>query len=567
MGEFLVRNVNRLCLAHFWVAFAAFVAAAVLGTWQMWVRSPLGAHVGTPGQYFMSVTAHGVAMAYVLTTFFIIGFGYFVAVTALNRPLPGIAWAWAGFWMAILGVVMVLIPIGLGQASVLFTFYPPLTASPWFYIGLVLVVASSWIWCVVMLVAMRDWKRANPGQPVPLAMFGTVANAVMWLWATVGVAAELVFQVLPAAFGVVQTIDAGLARTLFSWTLHAIVYFWLLPAYIAFYTIVPRAAGGRLYSDTMGRLTFILFLVYSLPVGMHHLLMDPEHGNGTKFVQVLLTAFVSVPTLLTIFTIAASLEIAGRLRGGQGLFGWIAKLPWERPTVLATGLAFVMLGFGGFGGLINMGYGMNAMVHNTSWVTAHFHLIFGGSVVIMYFAIAYEIWPRLTGLDHQSLSPLRAQLWLWFIGMMVMTLPWHWLGLHGQWRRVANFNYADPTIAGWGPWVIVSFCGGLILLVSALLFARNLLVLHRSRAVAMSGPLYALAVHPPQRVPAALNGFGLWNVLVLCSCCSPTAIHSPSSRSRRLRPRLFTGYNRSARCPNRDPNRTSSTTHGGYGRA
>ena len=52
-----------------------------------------------------------------------------------------------------------------------------------------------------------------------------------------------------------------------------------------------------------------------------------------------------------------------------------------------------MLGFGGFGGLINMGYGMNAMVHNTAWITAHFHLIFGGSVVIMYFAIAYEIWP------------------------------------------------------------------------------------------------------------------------------------------------------------------------------
>ena len=83
-----------------------------------------------------------------------------------------------------------------------------------------------------------------------------------------------------------QTIDVGLSRTLFSWTLHAIVYFWLIPAYIAFYTMVPRAAGGRLYSDTMGRLTFILFLVFSLPVGMHHLLMDPEHGNGTKFIQV-----------------------------------------------------------------------------------------------------------------------------------------------------------------------------------------------------------------------------------------------------------------------------------------
>jgi cytochrome c oxidase subunit I len=509
-----VRNAERLCLAHFWVAFAAFLAACILGTWQMWVRSPLGAKVGTPELYFMSVTAHGVSMAYVLTTLFIMGFGYFVAVTSLARPLPGKAWAWGAFWLAIIGVILMAIPIAMGRATVLYTFYPPLTASALFYIGLVLVVVGSWVWCLLMLVAMGDWKRDNPGRPVPLAMFATVANAVMWLWTTIGVAAELLFQVIPAALGLTETIDVGLSRTLFSWTLHAIVYFWLIPAYIAFYTLVPRAAGGRLYSDTMGRLTFILFLLYSLPVGLHHLLMDPEHGNAFKFIQVLLTAFVAAPTLLTIFTIIASLEIAGRLRGGRGLFGWIGALPWERPMVLATGLSFVMLGFGGFGGLINMGYGMNAMVHNTSWVTAHFHLIFGGSAVIMYFAIAYEIWPRLTGREHASFAPLRWQLWLWFVGMMVMTLPWHWLGLQGQWRRVANFNYADPIIAGWGPWVIVSFAGGLILLASAFLFVWNLYALHRG-SVAAPRPLYALAVHPPQRVPASLNGFGLWNVLLL----------------------------------------------------
>src|SRR6185436_4117932 len=256
-------------------------------------------------------------------------------------------------------------------------------------------------------------------------------------------------------------------------------------------------------------LTFILFLVYSLPVGMHHLLMDPEHGSGTKFIQVFLTAFVSVPTLLTIFTITASLEIAGRLRGGRGLFGWIAALPWERPMVLATGLAFFMLGFGGFGGLVNMSYGMNAMVHNTSWVTAHFHLIFGGTVVIMYFAIAYAIWPTLTGRAAPSLAAQRVQLWLWFAGMLVMTLPWHYLGLQGQWRRVATFNYADPIIAGWGPWVVVSLIGGVILLASTVLFIWNLAEFHRDRAVAAGErrSLYALAVHPPERVPAALNGF------------------------------------------------------------
>ena len=113
--------------------------------------------------------------------------------------------------------------------------------------------------------------------------------------------------------------------------------------------------------------------------------------------------------------------------------------------VLATGLAFFMLWFGGGGGLINMSFGMNAMVHNSSWVTAHFHLIFGGTVVIMYFAIAYVIWPKLTGwrpADRCGCSAL--QIWLWAIGMMVMTLPWHYLGLLGQWRRVATFDYTNP---------------------------------------------------------------------------------------------------------------------------
>jgi len=417
------------------------------------------------------------------------------------------------------GTLLAVATVLSGRASVLYTFYPPMTASPYFYIGLVLVVVGSWIWCAIMIIAMAHWKRANPGLPVPLAMFATVANAVMWLWTTVGVAVELLFQVIPAAFGWIDTVDVGLSRTLFSWTLHAIVYFWLFPAYIAFYTMAPEAAGGRLYSDTMGRLTFVLFLIYSLPVGMHHLFMDPEHSTGFKFVQMFLTALVTVPTLLTIFTISASFEIAGRLRGGAGLLGWIRTLPWERPMVLATGLAFVMLFFGGGGGLVNMSYGMNALVHNTSWVTAHFHLIFGGTVVIMYFAIAYAIWPQLTGrpANPVGLSRQRTQLWLWAIGMLVMTLPWHWLGLNGQWRRVAHFDYTDPLIAWWGPWVVVSLVGGLMLLASALLFVANLARLHGSAAERMALPpmRYALALHPPRRVPASLNGFGLWNVLVL----------------------------------------------------
>jgi heme/copper-type cytochrome/quinol oxidase subunit 1 len=119
---------------------------------------------------------------------------------------------------------------------------------------------------------------------------------------------------------------------LFSWTLHAIVYFWLMPAYIAFYTMVPRAAGGRLYSDTMGRLTFIFFLIYSLPVGLHHLLMDPEHGNGLKFIQVLLTAFVTAPTF----------DLANTERGHR-VFRIVSALAGSTVALLVLGYLAIYL--------------------------------------------------------------------------------------------------------------------------------------------------------------------------------------------------------------------------------
>jgi cytochrome c oxidase subunit I len=346
-------------------------------------------------------------------------------------------------------------------------------------------------------------------------MFAIAATALLWAWAASGVLIELAGILLPRAFGWTTVIDAGLARTLFSVTLPAIVYFWLMPAYIAFYTLLPQAAGGRLYSDTMGRLTFIMFLVFSVPVGMHHLFADPEHGVGFKFLQSFLTFFVALPTLLTVFSICASLEIAGRHRGGRGLFGWIAALPWEEPMVLATALSLVMLGGGGFGGLINMSYAMNSMIHNTSWVTAHFHLIFGGAVVIMYFAAAYEMWPQFTGKLLRSKQLARWQLWLWFWGMMIVSIPWHITGLMGEPRRVAVFDYNDPFIGRMGPLVIVSAIGGLILVLSAILLIVVLVRSHFGERTVGAPLRYAIAVNPPARVPASLNGFALWNAILL----------------------------------------------------
>ena len=505
---------KRLVLAHFWVAFIAFFAAILLGEWQMFVRSPLSPWVNNPEHYYRSVTAHGTVMGYVLPTLVAMGFGYAITELALKRPLIGLRWAWAGFWLVIAGTLMAALTTASGKSSVLYTFYPPMIGSVFYYLGVVLVVVGSWVWVALMSVNLRAWKKANPGATMPLAMFGNVAGAYLWAWTSVGAAVEILVLILPAALGLTDTINVGLARVLFSWTLHAIVYFWLMPAYIAFYTLFPRAIGGRLYSDTMGRVSFALFLVFSMPIGIHHLFADPQVGAGFKFVHAAMTAMVSIPTLLTVFTIVASAEIVGRLRGGKGPVGWVKALPWSNPWMLAVTLAFIMLGFGGAGGIINMSYQLNESIHNTQWVTGHFHLIFAGAIVIMYFMVAYELWPQLRACRPLSPRLIRAQLWSWFIGMMILTMPWHLVGLLGAPRRMAYYDYTHPLLAPQAITVTMSTFGGLILVISAALFIYILATPKRQDAPAAPFT-FSQAVHPNARVPAALNGFALWVAMMI----------------------------------------------------
>ena len=73
---------------------------------------------------------------------------------------------------------MAMVPVSLGRASVLYTFYPPMIGNPFYYIGVVLVVVGSWIWVALMSINLAVWKRENPGKPVPLAMFANVAGCL-----------------------------------------------------------------------------------------------------------------------------------------------------------------------------------------------------------------------------------------------------------------------------------------------------------------------------------------------------------------------------------------------------
>jgi cytochrome c oxidase subunit 1 len=162
-----------------------------------------------------------------------------------------------------------------------------------------------------------------------------------------------------------------------------------------------------------------------------------------------------------------------------------------------------------------MSYQLDTTIHNTQWITGHFHLIFGGAIVIMYFAIAYDLWPHLTGRALPDLRLVRAQLWSWFVGMIVTTFPWHWVGILGMPRRMAYYDYANPAIAPQAFSVTLSAIGALILLISGLLFLYILARAHAQPATDAGSYRFSVPVHPVRSVPLALNSYAIWAALMI----------------------------------------------------
>ncbi len=505
---------KKLVGAHMLVAIVALTLGSLFGPLQALEHMGLNLYptlkaVGVQS-YYQGLTLHGVLNALVWTTVFITGFLTLATVRTLGRPIVKIWISWVGFGLMVVGLVIAAIPLLLNQASVLYTFYPPLQAPWYYYLGLVLFVVGSWVsgWSLIITVVV--WRRENKGQTTPFMAFASVITVVLWQICTLGIASEILVLILPWSLGLVQGIDVQLSRTLFWFTGHPLVYFWLLPAYVSWYGMIPKQAGGKLFSEPLARFSFWMFLLLSTPLGLHHQYVDPGLTEGAKFLHAVLTYAVFFPSMLTAFNVIASMENGARARGGKGLVGWIRALPWKEPSFAAQVLAMILFAFGGAGGVINASYNINLVIHNTAWVPGHFHLTVGTAVTLSFMGILYWMLPYLTGKALWSKKAALWQAWLWFGGMAIFSTGMHRIGLLGAPRRtmlgVAIDNY------GSGEWRIPTLLvgiGGMILFVSLVIFLAEMVMTLRSKVkVEVDMPIAEPLHNDP--MPNWLNNWKPW---------------------------------------------------------
>lgn len=462
---------SKLTLTYFSLAFIVLFIGAFLGLLQGLNRAGV-LELPSWFNYYQVLTAHGILLVLVFTTLFMVGY-FYAGISHLHNGLSSKVrkMGWIAFGLLVLGVVLVFIPLVMGEASVMYTFYPPMQAHPMFYIGLVFLVFGIWTAAAGVWTSAFTWKKENKGKHLPLFTYFGVGAFLLTFLGSIGVTIE-VLTLIPWALGWTETVNVMLSRTLF-WSFgHTLVNVWYLIAVSAWYVTVPKIIGGRLFSDTLARVVVILSVVLNVPGGFHHQIIDPAFTQGLKFMHVFMSLSISLPSLMTAFAMFAVLTKVGYRKGGKGLLGWVKKLPWGDARFLAPMIAMIAFIPAGAGGIAQTNNQLNQVVHNSLWVVGHFHLTVGTTVALTFFGVMYWLIPYLSKrVMTKQMNRLGViQSIIWALGMLLMSGSMHWVGLHGAPRRTSFSTYGDSATAlAWDPYLIFLGAGGTLLMIGAAL--------------------------------------------------------------------------------------------------
>jgi cytochrome c oxidase subunit 1 len=166
------------------------------------------------------------------------------------------------------------------------------------------------------------------------------------------------------------------------------------------------------------------------------------------------------------------------LNGGRGWFGWWRKLPYVNTdrwlfAYFFCGLFIFIIG--GVTGIINASYNLDVVVHNTSWLPAHFHQTVAGPVFLSYIGMTLFLVAKLTG---KKIKLPRMNVWmpyLWTLGIMIFSTGLFIGGAGGEPRRTnMGLTYTNPQSplyhADWQAAKMLGSVGGTIMAIAALMF-------------------------------------------------------------------------------------------------
>ncbi len=445
---------------YFFLSLAAALAGAVLSLLMrihlVWPHAvvPLLGEI-KPEHYLGFLTIHGTLMVFfVLSTVPQNGFGTYFLPLQLGASEMAFPWLnMAGFWMSLVSFVVLMAALFVpGGASIAgWTQYAPLSAiaaaGPGQGVGTDLWLVSIGMFCLgtglsAINFVVTTVKQRAPGMGwmrMPLPCWAWFVTAILSLLAFSILLAALVLLMLDRHAGTNFFVPGGLMvsgkavehsggspllwQHLFWFFGHPEVYIAILPAMgltshlLSVFSRKPVFGYKAMVTATLA-IGALGFMVWG-----HHMFvsgMNPYEG----FAFSTLTTAIAVPSAIKVF------NWLGTIYGG--------RIRFSTPMLFSIGFVSLFI-TGGLTGPLLAQPALDAYLHDTYFVVAHFHLIMAMAGLFAVFAATYFWFPKMFGrMMNERLGALH--FWITLAGAYAIFMPMHLLGIAGHPRRYSELT-------------------------------------------------------------------------------------------------------------------------------